>query len=53
MKDVFIILVSNLVSLTFIITAWHLLLNDKGGWGWFLFGAIVTFVYFTNNSKEE
>lgn len=45
--------VSLIVSILFVCGAIYLAAHNIGGWGWFLFGAIVTFVYPTNSKSSD
>ena len=47
------LLFGNLVSLACIVGAIVLALNDKSGWGWFVFGAIILHVSFKYSSDKE
>ena len=42
-----------LLSLGLAAGAIYLAVNDKEGWGWFLFGAIITFVYPSGKKNKE
>ena len=41
MKDIFVVLLAQLPAITAIIGATFMALNDKQGWGWFLFIAVL------------
>ena len=41
MKFALALLVGNLPSLTCVFAAFYLAAKDKGGWGWFLFVAVL------------
>ena len=44
--------VFTILSIILGLTAGILAYNQIDGWGWFLFGAIVTFVYPSKNDEE-
>lgn len=53
MRHVLMNLSANLVSLTCIAAAAYLLINDKNGWGWFLFVGMVCAGVMTSKSDNN
>lgn len=53
MKFILAIISSNLVSLACVGVAGYLAVNDKNGWGWFLFIALVCSGTVSLNSKAD
>lgn len=48
----FKLLVANACSLTAIIFAGLLAMNEKAGWGWFLVIALLLFVYYSSSDHK-
>lgn len=52
MKNILTLITANLISFSFIALAGYLAMHDKEGWGWCIFGALVTAHTYKSNTKE-
>jgi len=50
-KYILLLFVSNIPALSLAGCSFYLLIHDKQGWGWFLFGALIVACFPTNNEK--
>lgn len=53
MRTAILNITGNLVALTCAISAFYLALHDKGGWGWFLFIALLTSAHYSSGSSKK
>ena len=50
MKNLYLFLITSIILCT---SAFYLALNGVSGWGRFLFGGIITFVYPVNKNSDD
>ena len=53
MNNAFLLLFGNLTSLTCACSACYLAIQDKPGWGWFLFAAVVCAASLKTSEKSK